>query len=39
MECRNQAEIDEFKDAFERGEFINEAEESISYLRDSRLSF
>ena len=36
MECRNQAEIDEFKDAFERGEFIDEAEESISYLRDSR---
>ena len=33
MECRNQAEIDEFKVAFERGEFIDEAEESISYLR------
>lgn len=39
MECRNQAEIDEFKDAFERGEFIDEAEESISYVRSERLSF
>ena len=36
MECRNQAEIDEFKDAFERGEFIDEAEESISYVRAER---
>ena len=36
MECRNQAEIDEFKDAFERGEFIDEAEESISYVRSTR---
>ena len=39
MECRNQAENDEFKDAFERGEFIDEAEESISYVRSERLSF
>ena len=39
MERRNQAEIDEFKDAFERGEFVDEAEESISYVRSERLSF
>ena len=39
MECRTQAVFDEFKDAFERGEFIDEAEESISYVRSERLSF
>ena len=39
MECRTQAEIDEFKAAFERGEFVNEAEESIFYVRSERLSF
>lgn len=37
MECRNQAEIDEFKDAFERGEFVDEAEESVSYVRSERM--
>lgn len=35
MECRTQAEIDEFKAAFERGEFIDEAEESISFIQSS----
>ena len=33
MECRNQAEIDEFKDAFERGEFVAEANESLAFCR------
>ena len=37
MECRTQEEIDEFKTAFERGEFIDEAEESISYVRGTRI--
>lgn len=36
IECRTQAEIDEFKAAFERGEFVNEAEESISHVRSTR---
>jgi predicted transcriptional regulator len=35
MECRTQAEIDEFKAAFERGEFVDEAEESISHVRST----
>jgi hypothetical protein len=33
MECRNQAEIDEFKDAFERGEFMIEALESLAHCK------
>lgn len=33
MECRNQAEIDEFKAAFERGEFVTEALESLVHCR------
>ena len=37
MECRTDEEVREFKDAFERGEFVNEAEESVSYLRSTRL--
>jgi hypothetical protein len=37
MECRTQEEIDEFRNAFERGEFVNEAEESISYVRSTRI--
>jgi hypothetical protein len=37
MECRNQAEIDEFKDAFERGEFVDEAEESIRFVQSGRM--
>ena len=37
MECRTQEEIDEFRNAFERGEFVNEAEESISYVRGTRI--
>lgn len=33
MECRTQSEIDEFKDAFERGEFVAEANESLAFCR------
>lgn len=39
MECRTDEEVREFKDAFERGEFVNEAEESICYVRSERLPF
>lgn len=35
MECRTDEEVREFKDAFERGEFIDEAEESVSYVRSA----
>lgn len=33
IECKTYEEVQIFKDAFERGEFKDEAEESISYLR------
>ena len=33
IECKTYEEVQTFKDAFERGEFKDEAEESISYLR------
>ena len=32
-ECKTYEEVQIFKDAFERGEFKDEAEESVSYLR------
>ena len=35
VECRNQEEIDQFKIWFEEGMFKDEAEESISYVRDT----
>ena len=37
MECRTQAEIDEFKAAFERGEFVDEAEESVHFVQSGRM--
>ena len=37
MECRTQAEIDEFKAAFERGDFVDEAEESICFIQSGRM--
>ena len=33
IECKTYEEVQIFKDAFERGEFKDEAEESVSYLR------
>jgi hypothetical protein len=35
VECKNYAEVIEFKEKFEKGEFIDAAQESISYVRDS----
>ena len=35
VECRNQEEIDQFKIWFEEGMFKDEAEESISYVRNA----
>ena len=37
IECKTYEEVQIFKDAFERGEFEDEAEESISYLRSERV--
>ena len=35
VECKNYADVIEFKEKFEKGEFIDAAQESISYVRDS----
>lgn len=37
IECKNELEVREFKANFERGVYKNEAQESISYVRDSRI--
>lgn len=37
VECRNDEEVKEFKEAFERGDFEDEAEESLANCRNSRL--
>ena len=37
IECKTYEEVQIFKDAFERGEFKDEAEESVSYLRSERM--
>lgn len=37
IECKTYEEVQIFKYAFERGEFKDEAEESISYLRSERV--
>lgn len=37
IECKTYEEVQFFKDAFERGEFKDEAEESVSYLRSERM--
>ena len=36
IECKNEIEVQEFKADFERGVFINESKESLSYVRNSR---
>ena len=36
VECKNYEEVTKFKDDFARGVFIDEAEESVSYVRSSR---
>ena len=36
IECKNYAEVLEFKENFENGVYVNEAEESISYVRAER---
>lgn len=36
IECRNQAEVDEFKENFENGVYKDECEESIAALRCAR---
>ena len=37
IECKTYEEVQIFKEAFERGEFKDEAEESVSYLRSERM--
>ena len=37
IECKNQADVDEFKENFANGVYIDEAEESISFVRASRV--
>ena len=37
IECKTYEEVQIFKDAFERGEFKDEAEESVSYLWSERM--
>lgn len=36
IECKNFAEVEEFKYNFENGVYVDEAEESISYVRAER---
>lgn len=36
IECKNEIEVQEFKTDFERGVFIDESKESLSYVRNSR---
>ena len=37
IECRNEDEVREFKKSFNKGEFIDEAEESLANCRDTRV--
>lgn len=37
IECRDEAEAYEFKCAFEEGDYVNEAKESMAYIGYSRL--
>ena len=37
VECKTQEEVDKFKTDFENGVYTNEAEESISFIRASRM--
>ena len=36
VECKNYADVIEFKEKFERGEYSDAAKESLSYVRDAR---
>jgi hypothetical protein len=36
VECKTYADVEEFKENFEKGVYRDEAEESISYVRSSR---
>lgn len=36
IECRTQAEVDEFKENFENGVYADECEESLSFIRNTR---
>ena len=37
IECKTQDDVDKFKTDFENGVFVDEAEESISFIRTSRV--
>lgn len=37
IECRNQEEVELFKEMFDRGDFKDEAEESLAYSRSAGL--
>ena len=39
VECRTQQEIDQFKEDFEAGLFVEEAEESIKYIKERLVDF
>jgi hypothetical protein len=36
VECKTYADVEEFKENFEKGVYRDEAEESISYVRSGR---
>lgn len=37
IECRNEAEIYEFREAFNDGKYINEAIESTNYIKENNI--
>jgi hypothetical protein len=37
VECRNFAEVEKFRENFEKGVYVDEAKESVSYVRSERL--
>ena len=37
VECKNFEEVEKFKEDFENGVFVDEAEESISYVRAEQM--
>lgn len=37
IECRNEEDAYEFKMAFEKGEYVNEVEESLAFIRSAGL--
>lgn len=36
IECKNSSDIEKFKENFEKGLYIEEAQKSIDFIRDSR---